>query len=257
MSFFRILLLCSVFSSSAALAAPPADMPTVKRGDDGICYCPGADHYGTLADFSPYPSINACLAEGGREPRVGQGVCVSSLSDHPVRRPNLISRIFHLRRAGLDDAPFQVRADVDGDCLDAHSELLEEFSTVPVALSDDGCKVMRGRWVDPYTGRTHTNPSVLEVGHLVSLKYAHEHGAASWEEEKRQEFANDPTNIFAMAITTNRQKGDSGPLEWLPESKDKQCHYVLNFTRLSEKYGLKLSRHEANDIGNLLGQVCN
>ena len=40
--------------------------------------------------------------------------------------------------------------DADRDCLNTRHEVLEEESLVPVTFSADGCKVISGRWDDPY-----------------------------------------------------------------------------------------------------------
>ena len=78
-------------------------------------------------------------------------------------------------------------------------------------MSANGCGVMRGRWLDPYTGMVFTDSSDLDIDHLVPLHWAWMHGAWAWSDTVRSDFANDPRNLFAGDDGTNRQKGAKGP----------------------------------------------
>lgn len=42
-------------------------------------------------------------------------------------------------------------------------------STVRVTLSANGCDVVAGRWVDIYTGQVLSDPSLLDIDHMVPL----------------------------------------------------------------------------------------
>jgi hypothetical protein len=52
--------------------------------------------------------------------------------------------------------------DADNDCQDGRQEILIAQSTIKPVLTNDGCSVISGRWVDPYTGETTTDPSKLQ-----------------------------------------------------------------------------------------------
>ena len=58
--------------------------------------------------------------------------------------------------------------DVDGDGQNTREEVLIRDSQIPVTFDSEG-KVDAGLWVCPYTGRVSTNPSKLDVDHLVAL----------------------------------------------------------------------------------------
>ena len=57
--------------------------------------------------------------------------------------------------------------DQDGDCQNTRHEVLIAESTVPVTLDAKGCRVVSGRWQDPYTGRVFTDPRPLDIDHFI------------------------------------------------------------------------------------------
>ena len=64
--------------------------------------------------------------------------------------------------------------DADSDCQDARQEVLVAESHGAVSFQTDrGCKVSSGQWLAPYTGTVVTDPSKLDVDHMVPLGNAH------------------------------------------------------------------------------------
>ena len=57
-------------------------------------------------------------------------------------------------------------ADFDKDCQNTRHELLQELSTSTFTLNDRQCRVLRGRWYDPYTDRFFTGKDV-DIDHLA------------------------------------------------------------------------------------------
>ena len=96
----------------------------------------------------------------------------------------------------------------DGDCQDARNEPLiaESLGTVSYR-SDRQCRVEAGDWLAPYTDAVVTDPSKLDVDHMVPLGNAHLSGAWHWSAEQRQRYANcldDPQHLIAVTASTNR-----------------------------------------------------
>ena len=42
---------------------------TVKMSDSGICHDASSRHFERVKSFTPYPSMQACLEDGGRKPK--------------------------------------------------------------------------------------------------------------------------------------------------------------------------------------------
>lgn len=139
-------------------------------------------------------------------------------------------------------------SDTDGDCQDTRQEVLVAESVRPVTFRDDRqCKVFSGEWTCPYTGQTITDPSALDIEHVVPLAHAHAHGAAAWSDERREQFANSldaPEHLMAVVASANRSKGAKAPHEWLPSERSLRCDYVEDWIRIKARWELSTSQAE-------------
>ena len=103
----------------------------------------------------------------------------------------------------------------------------------------------------------YTNQSCdfINIDHLVSLKDAHESGAASWSADKKRSFANDRSNHVPSCGRVNSSKGSAGPKDFLRRSNDGKgleykivsfCEYVEKYHAVKLKYGLSFeANHKA------------
>jgi len=132
--------------------------------------------------------------------------------------------------------------DADGDCQDTRQEVLIRDSLVRPRLSSDGCRVMSGYWVDPFSGHAMTDPSELDIDHLVPLAEAHRSGADTWPAVRRRAFANDlgsPFTLVAVTARTNRSKADGDPLSWLPMDPTRWCAYTSAWRTVKQRWDLR------------------
>lgn len=128
--------------------------------------------------------------------------------------------------------------DADQDCQDTRQEVLIRDSYTAVVLKDDGCSVVSGVWISPYTNTPETDPSRLDIDHIVPLKWAFEHGARGWSPTLRQVFANDPENLVAVRAGENRSKGSRGPDRYLPLVGIGQ--YLQKWCSVTGRYNLEM-----------------
>ena len=147
-------------------------------------------------------------------------------------------------------------SDTDRDCQNTRHELLQKLSTAVVSLSRNTCRILRGRWLDPYTGQTFRESKKLDIDHLVPLKYSWDRGAYKWSRAKRTRFSNDPVNLFAVEKSVNRQKSANGPAAWLPPNVNFRCEYILRFQRVVFIYDLQQSAAELHLIERARQQYC-
>lgn len=137
-------------------------------------------------------------------------------------------------------------SDPDGDCQNSRAELLIERSTTSVSFTNSRrCTVKSGKWYGAYTDKYYTSAKSVDIDHLVSLKWAHNHGGYTWNKAKREQFANDQDNLLIVKNTVNRAKGAKGPTTWMPPHQPYRCHYLKHYQKIMKKYGLTFTAKEA------------
>lgn len=146
--------------------------------------------------------------------------------------------------------------DADHDCQSTRNEVLIAESKIPVTFkSRSKCRVKSGKWIDPYTGRTFTNPRQLDIDHVVPLKEAHESGAWKWSPEKKMQFANylkDENHLIAVYKSANRKKGAKDPAEWLPSNQAFLKDYARAWVKIKVDWELTADRVELASLKKIL-----
>lgn len=128
-------------------------------------------------------------------------------------------------------------------------------STITVTLSSNGCDVLSGRWVDVYTGQTFSDPSQLDVDHMVPLANAHRSGGAGWDTARKTAFANYlaiDDALIAVSASANRSKGDSSPDQWLPPVSSSHCRYAVAWIDVKYQWALAVTSAEKSKLEQLL-----
>lgn len=143
--------------------------------------------------------------------------------------------------------------DYDKDCQNARAEALIDASAEPVKFKrNKGCVVTWGKWFDPFTGKTFTKASHLDVDHIVPLKEAHISGGDTWSRKQRRTFANDPENLLVVSASENREKGAKDHARWLPDTVGYHCEYVKRWLHVKAKYALAIDAKEEATINTVL-----
>ncbi len=147
--------------------------------------------------------------------------------------------------------------DEDRDCQDTRQEVLISESIELVVLDERGCKVISGLWNDPFTGNTYTDPSDLDIDHMIPLKEVHVSGGYAWSAERREQYANDISNpdvLIAVSRSANRSKGARDVAHWLPTNEGFRCEYVRRWAAVKEAWGLDMDEVETDRILTLLSE---
>lgn len=140
--------------------------------------------------------------------------------------------------------------DRNGDCRDTRATVLARDSLDPVTWDAKGCRVLSGRWRDPWSGWETNDPSALDIDHLVPLAEAHRSGADRWDTARRADFANDlsvtPRSLVPDQASLNRSKADRDPVDWLPPDWRTWCSYASDWRAVKRAWQLRedwLERH--------------
>lgn len=144
-----------------------------------------------------------------------------------------------------------VDADEDGE--NTRMEVLKEEShqKLKTIVLEDGKKHTIGLWFDPYTGRTFTDASDLDIDHMVPLKETHVSGGFRWNEAKRKAYANelsDPHHLIAVMDNSNQSKSFRDPDSWMPPNRSYWCEYLNNWVSIKRKWKLSMDKDEAKAV---------
>lgn len=147
--------------------------------------------------------------------------------------------------------------DADHDCQNTRQEVLQEESLIPVETNPNGCKIIAGRWRDPYTGLYYTDPSELDVDHTIPLKLAAESGGDLWDATKKKAYANDlanPAHLIAIHKGINRSKGGKPIHLWHPKTPESRCWYAHTYFRVKRIWDMTFTAGEVVGIMQELRQ---
>ncbi|MEV4536836.1 HNH endonuclease family protein [Asanoa sp. NPDC049518] len=117
-----------------------------------------------------------------------------------------------------------------------------------------GCNVVGGRWDSVYDNRTLTDPSDVDIDHMVPLANAWRSGADEWEDKARGDFANDleRPQLLAVSLNSNRAKGDQDPSQWKPSNRDFWCEYAQDWITVKHYWKLTVTTAEKNALADML-----
>ena len=135
-----------------------------------------------------------------------------------------------------------IDADKDG-CNTRYEVLIAEAIVKPKVGA--GCYLTGGKWKSSYEGKVFTNPTGLDIDHMVPLAEAWRSGAWAWTASQRMEFANDlddSRSLLAVTASLNRSKGDKDVAGWLPQKA--QCAYISNWIAVKSRFDLTVDPTE-------------
>ena len=182
--------------------------------------------------------------------RVGGGSAIGLLQN---------IRVENEHGAGYVRSLFEHWRDIDGDGCDSREQVLKRDSVTLPQVDPYKCKVVAGDWVSPYDGVRWSNPTDIDIDHVVALKEAWDSGAWAWSSATRKAYANDTSDrrtLLAVTDSVNQQKSDKDPSNWVPPLKSYLCTYLGNWISVKARWNLSMDQSEWGRIKNLLGASC-
>ncbi len=140
----------------------------------------------------------------------------------------------------------------DKSCLNTREVVLKRSSDPKeIETTKNGCRILRGEWLDPYTEQQFTNPRDIQIDHMVPLKNSYVSGAHLWSSEKRCAYANylgNSIHLLAVSGEENQEKLDHSPEQYMPPNKAYHCEYLKNWLQIKMIWQLALSDDEVSAI---------
>jgi len=174
--------------------------------------------------------------------RIALGLCsilIYSLNIVPASAAEKITLTIALDQiGGYSRNLFKHWIDVDKNGCNTRYEVLIAEAIVKPKVGAR-CYLTGGRWRSSYDGKIFTNPTGLDIDHMVPLAEAWRSGAWAWTATQRMDFANDledPRSLLAVTASLNRSKGDRDVAGWLP--KRAQCNYISNWIAVKWRFDL-------------------
>ncbi|MDQ4125445.1 MAG: HNH endonuclease family protein [Actinomycetota bacterium] len=205
----------------------------------------------TLALFASSLGIAAVEDDGGA------GAVAPDAVASPAAVAVLSELVVAPEAAGedYDREAFNHWVDADKDGCDTRQEVLLLESRAQTTLEPSRCRVATGEWHSMYDGVVVTNPTTLDIDHMVPLKEAWESAASTWTDEQREAYANDldaPLALLAVTASTNRSKADRDPAEWKPPDRSTWCAYAQAWASVKAKWALTADTGEITALEEML-----
>ena len=187
-----------------------------------------------------------CFAAGQAQatPRAGDTASLATLEKLKVE-PEYKGR--------YDRKLFPTWDKLSNGCYVREQVLKDESVSKPV-LDRWGCKVVIGKWLSVYDGKTVTSSAEIEIDHVVALAEAWDSGAWAWSSAKRRAYANDlsdPRTLRAVTSQSNQAKSAYDPAQWLPVAAAR-CQYAADWVSVKAKWSLSVDSSEKNALLKIL-----
>ncbi|GAA3212380.1 HNH endonuclease family protein [Actinocorallia longicatena] len=137
----------------------------------------------------------------------------------------------------------------------ARDAVLKRDLTAETLSRTNPCLVIAGTLADPYTGTTisyHVGRAYeVELDHVVALGAAWRSGASRWTAARRAAFANDTSNMLAVARRANQEKSSKAPDQWKPR-RAYWCPYATRWVTVKSAYSLTITVRERDALTAML-----
>lgn len=144
------------------------------------------------------------------------------------------------------------------DCFNTRARVLARDSREQVTVAPSNpCRVDRGVWLDPYSGKQFNSAEEIQIDHVVALKNSYDSGAFRWTKPYRCLFGNFMANknhLLAVSGTENTTKSDKAPDRWMPTNTRYACRHLQNWLAIKYIWNLNMSDSESRAIAYYINQ---
>lgn len=136
---------------------------------------------------------------------------------------------------------------------EAGSVVMLDSSKKETTDPSKACSIKSGKWTDPYSGKVFTDPSKLDVDHMIPLSFAARHGGQAWDAGKKETYANNMAyghHLIAVSAAENRSKGDKGPSEYQP--KILKCQYAVDWVNVAKAWDISITQADKTALESML-----
>jgi hypothetical protein len=175
---------------------------------------------------------------------------VRTVSSHGLLDKLTVGTTYH---SGYVRSKFTLWTMHSDGCNTRYEVLIRDAVVKPKV--EAGCYLADGKWVSPYDGFTTTNPTKIQIDHVVPLAVAWGSGAWRWTAATRKAFANDlgtRYDLLAVSGHANESKGDKGPDQWLPAKHSFDCRYMTDYTAVLWRWKLHIDSAQKSFLTNHL-----
>lgn len=152
-----------------------------------------------------------------------------------------------VQRVGYLRSDFKHWVDHDKNGCDTRREVLFQESQ----LKSSSCSEYKGSWLSIYDNQTITDPTKLDIDHVVALAEAWDSGANLWTKQQRQDFANDltsPYSLVAVSASSNRKKSDKDFSDYQASTKTGRCFLAESVIITKWRWSLTIDERERKSL---------
>jgi hypothetical protein len=240
----------SMTAGPAAATTNPVTASPAATATSTIPVTPGTDAATATIQASENPATDAATptrppeGDTATTTRVSEGLADTTAR---VSTKTLLGQLAVQAKhpAGYRRADFPTWTTTTNGCNTREAVLIAEATKKPTIGA--GCRLTGGAWASPYDGVSVTDPSKLDIDHLVPLEDAWQSGAWRWSLATRTAYANDlgySADLIAVTAHANRSKGDREPPDWLPEKASFRCAYEADWVAVEWRWHLSVSTTE-------------
>lgn len=118
---------------------------------------------------------------------------------------------------------------------------------------EKACSISKGKWIDPYSGKTIKNVKDMDVDFIIPLSVVNKSGGSDWDKVTKKTYSNDTENVLiAVSKDSKDDRGDKTIAKYIPKSKEYKCEFAKNYTIVANKYNILITDKDKDKLSDLI-----